>query len=59
MDDRRVAEDYLPVEAISAETAREERTPNRKGHMATLHLWWARRPRETGGRGNAKHSPVE
>ena len=41
-DDRRLIEDYLPIEDISAESSREK-SP-RKGHVATLHLWWARRP---------------
>lgn len=41
-DDRRLIEDYLPIEAISAEASREKSV--RKGHLSTLHLWWARRP---------------
>jgi len=41
-DDRRLIEDYLPIEAISKEASREKNV--RKGHIATLHLWWARRP---------------
>lgn len=41
-DDRRLIEDYLPIEAISKEASREK-SP-RKGHISTLHLWWARRP---------------
>ncbi|MGQ9505284.1 MAG: DUF1156 domain-containing protein, partial [Thermogutta sp.] len=41
-DDRRLIEDYLPIEAISAEASREKSI--RKGHISTLHLWWARRP---------------
>ena len=40
--DRRLIEDYLPIEAISAESSREKSV--RKGHISTLHLWWARRP---------------
>lgn len=39
---RRLIEDYLPIEAISAESSREKSI--RKGHISTLHLWWARRP---------------
>ena len=31
-------EDYLPIEAISAEASREKSI--RKGHISTLHLWW-------------------
>ena len=42
MDDRRLIEDYLPIQAISAEASREKSV--RKGHICTLHLWWARRP---------------
>src|SRR6266581_2901128 len=41
-DDLRLIEDYLPIEAISAEASREKFI--RKGHISTLHLWWARRP---------------
>jgi len=41
-DNRRLIEDYLPIQAISAEATREKSV--RKGHISTLHLWWARRP---------------
>jgi len=41
-DDRRLIEDYLPIQAISAEASREKSV--RKGYISTLHLWWARRP---------------
>ena len=41
-DDRRLIEDYLPIQAISAEASREEFI--RKGYISTLHLWWERRP---------------
>ncbi len=41
-DDRRLIEDYLPIEAVSKEASREKSV--RKGHISTLHLWWARRP---------------
>jgi putative DNA methylase len=40
--DKRLIEDYLPIVAISAEASREKSV--RKGHISTLHLWWARRP---------------
>jgi putative DNA methylase len=40
--DRRLIEDYLPIQVLSAEAAREKSV--RKGHISTLHLWWARRP---------------
>ena len=39
---RRLIEDYIPIKEISAESAREKSI--RKGHISTLHLWWARRP---------------
>ena len=39
--DRRLIEDYLPVDWLSAEASEEPRT---KGHISTLHLWRARRP---------------
>lgn len=41
-DDRRLIEDYLPIEKISEEASREKSV--RKGHISALHLWWARRP---------------
>jgi putative DNA methylase len=41
-DDKRLIEDYLPIVAISAEASREKSV--RKGHISTLHIWWARRP---------------
>ena len=41
-DGRRLIEDFLPIQAISAEASREKSV--RKGHISTLHLWWARRP---------------
>lgn len=37
-DDKHLIEDYLPIRSI----AREGTTS--KGHINTLHLWWARRP---------------
>ncbi len=41
-EDKRLIEDYLPIREISAEASREKSV--RKGHISTLHLWWARRP---------------
>src|ERR1700675_3824676 len=41
-NDLRLIEDYLPIEKISAEGSHEKSV--RKGHISTLHLWWARRP---------------
>lgn len=42
LNDCRLIEDFLPIQAISAEASREKSV--RKGHISTLHLWWARRP---------------
>lgn len=39
---RRLIEDFIPIREISAEASREKSI--RKGHISTLHLWWARRP---------------
>jgi putative DNA methylase len=41
-DDRRLIEDYLPIEDISAESSREK-SP-RRATSRPLHPWWARRP---------------
>ncbi|MGB3763987.1 MAG: DUF1156 domain-containing protein [Ornithinimicrobium sp.] len=43
MHKRKLIEVALPLEAINSESAHEKSVP-RKGHPATLHLWWARRP---------------
>lgn len=40
---RKLIEVALPLEVINTESAHEKSVP-RKGHPATLHLWWARRP---------------
>lgn len=40
-EDRRLIEDYLPIQPISAAAAGE---PRSKGHISTLHVWRARRP---------------
>jgi putative DNA methylase len=40
---RKLIEVALPLETINRESAQEKAVP-RKGHPATLHLWWARRP---------------
>ena len=39
MTDRRLIEDFIPIKEISVEAAREKSI--RKGHISTLHLWWA------------------
>lgn len=41
-EDRRLIEDFIPIREISSQAAREKSI--RKGHISTLHLWWARRP---------------
>lgn len=41
-DDRRLIEDFIPIREISTEASREKSI--RRGHISTLHLWWARRP---------------
>ena len=41
-EDKRLIEDYLPIEAISEEASKEKSA--RKGHISMIHLWWARRP---------------
>lgn len=41
-DEKRLIEDYLPIQEISVEASREKAV--RKGHISSLHLWWARRP---------------
>src|SRR5438309_128194 len=40
---KKLIEVALPLEAINLASAHEKSVP-RKGHPATLHLWWARRP---------------
>jgi len=39
---KRLIEEILPIKEISKESSREKSI--RKGHISTLHLWWARRP---------------
>lgn len=39
---KRLIEVSLPLQAISAQSAREKSI--RHGHISTLHIWWARRP---------------
>jgi hypothetical protein len=40
---RRLIEVDLPIARISAHARREKSI--RHGHISTLHIWWARRPR--------------
>jgi putative DNA methylase len=40
---KKLIEVALPLEAINRESANEKAVP-RRGHPATMHLWWARRP---------------
>jgi putative DNA methylase len=41
IDDRRLIEDFLPVNSIGEAASSEPRT---KGHISTIHVWRARRP---------------
>ena len=41
--EKRLIEDAIPIDVISR-VCGDEKTGGRKGHPATLHLWWARRP---------------
>src|SRR5438067_3130578 len=40
---KKLIEVALPLEAINKESQHEKSVP-RRGHPATMHLWWARRP---------------
>ncbi|MDG6981832.1 MAG: DUF1156 domain-containing protein [Nitrososphaerota archaeon] len=42
MEDRRFIEETFPVREIGDESAKEKNIGH--GHIATLHVWWARRP---------------
>jgi len=47
--DRRLIEDYLPIESISEESRVENSVTQARGHLSKallsiLHRWWARRP---------------
>ncbi len=42
-DDRRLIEDFIPIEAIN-EVAQREKIGHAALHPRKLHLWWARRP---------------
>ena len=39
---RRFIEESFPVKEVGIESAREKNI--RRGHISTLHIWWARRP---------------
>ena len=43
MSDRRLIEEYLPIEAINV-VAQREKIGHADLHPRKLHLWWARRP---------------
>ena len=40
--DKRLIEETFPVKEVSTESAHEKNI--RRGHVSTLHTWWARRP---------------
>jgi putative DNA methylase len=42
-DDRRLIEDYIPIDAINV-VAQREKIGHAALHPRKLHLWWARRP---------------
>ena len=42
---KKLIEVAMPIKEISAESVRDKSI--RKGHISTLHLWWARRPLPT------------
>lgn len=42
MANRRYIEDYFPVKEVGEASAKEKNI--RRGHISTLHIWWARRP---------------
>jgi putative DNA methylase len=44
VNERRLIEEYLPVDAVSYEATREKVLRRRDYHISTLHMWWARRP---------------
>ena len=41
-EDKRLIEETFPVKEVSAESTHEKNI--RRGHISTLHIWWARRP---------------
>lgn len=45
MNNKKLIEVALPLEAINKESAREKSI--RHGHPSTLHLWWSRKPTAT------------
>ena len=42
MTRRRLIEHTFPLGPVSSEAGREKNL--RRGHISTLHIWWARRP---------------
>lgn len=57
---RKLIEVSLPLEAINREPAREKSVP-RRGHPATMHLWWTSCPLAAGAGGavrSARGRPV-
>ena len=40
--DKRLIEETFPAKEVSTESAHEKNI--RRGHISTLHIWWARRP---------------
>lgn len=49
MDDKRLIEDYLPIDSISADARQENSVTQARGFvtkalLSVIHRWWARRP---------------
>jgi adenine-specific DNA methylase len=47
MKAKKLIEVALPIKEISLESVRDKSLCHSKGHMSTLHVWWARRPLPT------------
>lgn len=51
----RLIEVALPIAEISAESIRQKKS--QRGHISTLHLWWARRSLEAAKSGGGESAP--
>lgn len=47
MKAKKLIEVAMPIKEISSESVRDKSLCHSKGHMSTLHVWWARRPLPT------------
>jgi putative DNA methylase len=41
---KRLIEVDLPIRKVSENSRREKSFPIPRGHISTMHIWWARRP---------------